>query len=78
MLVYERVILVEKPTKILSAIQVETKKSHISENQFFLQTDKGHYKAGDLVKLRLLIHDNFLRKGADFLFRFLTKTSKII
>ena len=26
------------------------------------QTDKGQYKAGDKVRIRLLLHDNFLRK----------------
>ena len=30
------------------------------------QTDKGQYKAGDKVRIRLLLHDNFLRKVSYF------------
>ena len=63
MLVYERVSLLEKPTKILSAIQVKLRQFRIlAMLMYWLQTDKGQYKAGDVVKLRLLLHDNFLRK----------------
>ena len=68
MLVYERVSLVEKPTKILSAIQVKLRQFRILAMLiYWLQTDKGQYKAGDVVKLRLLLHDNFLRKESNWL-----------
>ena len=78
MLVYERVNLVENPTKILSAIQVNQEESDVwrKKKTILLQTDKGQYKAGDLVKLRILLHDNFLRNEVDLLV--LTKRSRPI
>ena len=48
--------------KIHSTIQVHfAHKSSFIIFQFF-QTDKGKYKAEDMVKLRLLVHDSFLRQ----------------
>ena len=48
--------------KIHSTIQVHfADKSSFIIIQFF-QTDKGKYKAEDMVKLRLLVHDSFMRQ----------------
>ena len=48
--------------KIHSTIQVHfADKSSFIIFQFF-QTDKGKYKAEDMVKLRLLVHDSFMRQ----------------
>ena len=48
--------------KIHSTIQVHfAHKSSFIIFQFF-QTDKGKYKAEDMVKFRLLVHDSFMRQ----------------
>ena len=43
------------------------------------QTDKGQYKAGDVVKFRLLLHDNFFRQdlfsSTKFSFRMIDEKS---